>query len=544
MYSKMYSNGVTGCTNLRVMRCRAGCAALLVLFAIQLLSAREIRGQNSPFHLLEATIDDIHAAYQSGNLTARQLVQLYLDRIEAYDQDGPAINSIVNVNPYALEEASRLDAALQRTGLAGPLHGIPVIVKDQMNVAGVPTTLGSILFEDYYPDRDAFVAQKLKEAGAIILGKATLGEMGGGDTHSSLYGSTLNPYGLERTAGGSSGGGWRRTRCELLGGCVGQEGFASIRRPATWNSVVGLRPTAGLVSRGGVYDGWPLINGSLGPMARTVSDVTRLLDAMVGYDADDPITARGVGQVPETYTAFLDPTGLSGARIGILRESMGSGSEPDSEDFAKVAAVFDRAVRELRSAGAEIVDPIVIPDLRSLLDRRANAPGQMAEAFEEFFGRSASRPFDTLQDMIDSPGFADVFIYARNRLTAATNIEDFHGYLLARDELMTQFLKILADNDLDAVVTNSVEHQPTLIAEGVNPPYVNTKGVPHLNTFLVFVPALAVPAGFTSDGLPAGITFIGRPYDEATMIRLGYGYEQATRHRRPPNSTPPLPNEP
>src|SRR5215510_458770 len=269
---------------------------------------------NAPFRLLEATIEDIHRAYRAGQVTARQLVQMYLDRIEAYDQKGPALNAIITINAEALSEADRLDLALSNSGFVGPLHGIPVILKDQADAAGMPTTLGSVLFKDYFPDRDAFVVEKLKKAGAIILAKATLGELGGGDTHGSLFGSTRNPYALDRTVGGSSGGPGASVAANFATVAVGQEGFASIRRPAIWNSIAGMRPTAGLVSRSGVYGGWPEIAGSLGPMARTVRDLAILLDGMVGYDAEDPLTARGVDRVPSSYTKFLDRNGLKGAR--------------------------------------------------------------------------------------------------------------------------------------------------------------------------------------------------------------------------------------
>ncbi len=205
------------------------------------------------FRLQETTIADIQSTFSEGRLSARQLVEFYLNRIEAYDRDGPKINSIITVNPNAIEEAERIDIAFGQTGVGGPLHGIPVILKDQMDARGMPTTLGSVLFENYFPDRDSFVVEKLKKAGAIILAKATLGEMGRGDTHGSLFGSTRNPYDLARTSGGSSGGPGASVSCNFGAVAIGQEGFASIRRPAAWNGIVGMRPTAGLVSRGGVY---------------------------------------------------------------------------------------------------------------------------------------------------------------------------------------------------------------------------------------------------------------------------------------------------
>src|SRR6185503_8733049 len=239
------------------------------------------------FNVVEATIDDIHAAFKSGQLTCRQLIQMYLDRIETFDKKGPNINALITVNADALKEADRLDAAYRSSGAVGPLHGIPVIVKDQADVAGMPTTLGSLLFKDYLPDRDSFVADKLRKAGAVILGKATLGELGGGDTHGSLFGSTRNPYDTERTVGGSSGGSAAAVSANYATVGIGQEGLASIRRPSTWNGIAGMRPSGGLVSRGGVYGCWPEVFGSLGPMARMVTDLAKLLDVMVGYDPDD-----------------------------------------------------------------------------------------------------------------------------------------------------------------------------------------------------------------------------------------------------------------
>ena len=276
-------------------------------------------------------------------------MQTYLDRIEAYNKQGPAINAIITLNATALEEADRLDAAFKAGGFVGPLHGIPIIIKDQADAKGMPTTLGSVLFKDYYPDRDAFVVEKLKKAGAIILAKATLGEFGGGDTHGSLFGSTRNPYDPERTVGGSSGG---SAACVAANFCpvgVGQEGFASIRRPRPGTLSSGCGPRPGWSAAAESMAGWPSIAGSLGPMARTVKDVAKLLDVMVGYDPEDPVTARGVGHVPDSYKTFLDRNGLQGTRIGILRESMGYDAEPGSEDFRQISEVFDKAVAELAS---------------------------------------------------------------------------------------------------------------------------------------------------------------------------------------------------
>jgi amidase len=493
--------------------------------------------QSNAFNVVEATIDDIHAAYKSGQLTCRQLVQMYLDRIEAFDKKGPAINAIITIDSDALKEADRLDAAYKASGPVGPLHGIPVIVKDQADVKGMPTTLGSVLFKDYYPDRDSFVAENLRKAGAVILAKATLGELGGGDTHGSLFGSTRNPYDLARTVGGSSGGSAASVSANFSTVGVGQEGLASIRRPSTWNGITGMRPSAGLVSRGGVYGCWPEIFGSLGPMARTVKDLATLLDVMVGYDPEDPITARGVGHIPDTFTNFLNKDGLKGARLGILRESIGLNAEPDSEDFRKISEVFDRAVGELKAAGAEIVDPIVIPKIKELLAKRSGGPGETEQSFKNYYGRSAKSPFKSPQEVIASPDFAKVVKRSQDRFKRNPDAAKHYESLRAQDELMTIFLKVMADHKLDAIVHKAVEHQPTLIKDGVNPPFVDQKGAPHLNTFLIYVPTIVVPAGFTRDNLPAGVCLIGRPYDDGNLIKFAYAYEQATHHRRPPAST-------
>jgi Asp-tRNA(Asn)/Glu-tRNA(Gln) amidotransferase A subunit family amidase len=278
----------------------AVCAALLFLTAACQPRAAEV----APFQLMEATIADVHEAYKSRQLTARQLTQMYLDRIDAYDRRGPALSAVITINPMALEEAAKLDAAFEASGFAGPLHGIPVLFKDQIDVAGLPTTRGQKVLKDYVPTRDAFVVAKLRSAGAVVLTKDARPEASGGDTYGSLFGATRNPYDILRTAGGTSGGTSVGVAANFGTIGVGQEGVASIRRPAAWNSVVGMRPTAGLVSRSGVWGGWPGQTGSLGPIARTVTDLAKLLDAMVGYDPEDPLTALGVSHIQKAIRIF------------------------------------------------------------------------------------------------------------------------------------------------------------------------------------------------------------------------------------------------
>lgn len=515
------------------------------------LLARQARPTPAaPFNVVEATIDDIHKAFKAGTLTSRQLVQMYLDRIEAYDKNGPMINSVITLNPKALEEADRLDAEFRRTGqFVGPLHGIPVLVKDQVDVGGLPTTLGSVVMKDYVPPLDAGGVARARKAGAIMLAKMTLGEMGGGDTYGSLFGVTRNPYDPERTAGGSSGGPGAAISANFGTVAIGEEGFASGRRPSVWNSIVGMRPTPGLVTRSGMWAGYPSPVGQLAPMARTVTDMVKLLDAMVGYDPEDPITALGVGHVPDTYTKFLDKDGLKGARIGILRQAMGDATEPDTDDFREVTAVFDKAVAELKAAGATVIDPIVIPNLNSALAKRANNPEDDSPA--TYFARNPNSPYKKQEDMRSHPQYSQVFSNRRNAYRASQNrgaapaptgtpLTRYAEYVIARDQLAIDIAKIMADNKLDAIVHKGMEHTPTLIKDGINPPFVNQRGAPHLNTYLIFAASVVVPAGWTAAGLPVGITFFGPPYSEPTMLKLAYAYEQATHHRIPPKTTPPL----
>jgi Asp-tRNA(Asn)/Glu-tRNA(Gln) amidotransferase A subunit family amidase len=493
------------------------------------------------FHLLEATIADIHDAFARRELTAGQLIEWYLARIEAFDGSGPEINSIITLDKDAKGVAARLDKEYAERGLTGSLHGIPILVKDQIDVAGLPTTLGSVLFKDYFPDQDATVVTKLKLAGAVILGKTTLGEMGGGDTHGTLFGSTRNPYDLERTPGGSSGGSAAALSANFATLALGQEGLASIRRPAAWTSTVGFRPSLGLVSRTGSFGGWPARNGSIGPMARTVADLSRLLDVLVGYDRTDRITAFGVRHIPPSFTGGLSRSGLRGVKVGVIRQRIGLRSEIESKDYESVSSVFDRAVEELSLAGAVVVDPIAIPSLDELLAKRAFP--HSAESFMSWMGRSKSPPFRSYEDLVANPVHVEVMQRRSGGRPAEWNGTHYE-HLIAREELKTQLLVLMADHDLDVIVHKSVEHTPTLIREGINPPYRNHTGTPHINTFLEDVPAISIPAGFTDEHRPVGITFLGPPYSDAKMIRYAYAYEQATHHRIPPTSTPALPGQP
>ena len=492
-------------------------------------------GQVRSFSVEETTISDIHAAYKSGQLTSRALVQIYLDRIQKYDKGGPALNSVQVVNPKVLEEADRLDAAFQTSGFVGPLHGIPVLLKDMIDAKGMATTFGSVMFRDFYPEKDAFVVEKLRKAGAIILGKATVAEFVGGDTYGSLFGATLNPYAPDRTVGGSSGGTGASIAANFAAIGIGQENAASTRRPAAWNDVVAMRATSSLISRTGSYGGWPSIVGSLTPMTRTVADLAKLLDVMVGYDPEDPFTALGVGNTPKSYSEFLDKDGLRGARIGVIREPLTGNGGLAPEDYRNVNDVFEKALQEMKGAGAQLVDPLVIPRLRELLSKRVRGPEEDA-SFAAYFARHPNAPYKSRKEIIEAPEFSKVFPDAQQRLKGTYDAppEEYYDYLLARQDLMIIILKVMADNQLDALLYKTMDGPPPVIIKGPIPKSAPAAGSPSLNTFLVFAPAITVPAGFTRDNLPVGITFQGRPYADGVMIKLAYAYEQATQHRKPP----------
>src|SRR6516225_11360002 len=274
----------------------------------------------APFHLMEATIDGIHAAMRSGELTCTRLVQAYLDRIAAYDKAGPKLNAVQNVNPHALEEAARLDAALRSSGPVGPLHCIPVLVKDEVDTSFMPTTYGSALFKTFVPPRNATIVERLEAGGAVILAKTNMGEFAQAYS-GSAFGDCHNAYDPRRSPSGSSCGTAIGVAANFAAVGIGEDTGGSIRGPAAHASLVGLRPTLPLVSRFGMMPSRPT-QDTLGPIARTVTDAAILLDTIAGYDPDDPITAAAVGQVPPSYTAFLTADGLKGARIGIIREPM------------------------------------------------------------------------------------------------------------------------------------------------------------------------------------------------------------------------------
>src|ERR1700722_4758259 len=334
----------------------------LLMFGTVMLMANAAGAQNSakPFHLDEATISDVHAAYKSGTLTSVKLVQAYLDRIRAFDQTGPKLNVVIFLNPRALEEAAALDEHFRKTGkFVGPLHGIPVLLKDNVNTNDMPTTGGSLSLAGYTPSTDAAITQKLRCAGAIILAKVNLHEFAiWGETISSIQGQTLNPYDLTRTPGGSSGGTGAGVAANFAIAGIGTDTVNSIRSPASANSIVGIRPTLGLVSRAGIIPN-SFTQDAVGPLARTVTDAVKMLNVLVGYDPMDPATARSVGNAEKDYSKYLKAKGGKDKRLGVLRSFFGN-----APDHAEVTAVANTAIEDLKKLGATVIE-LDTPDLDS-----------------------------------------------------------------------------------------------------------------------------------------------------------------------------------
>ena len=326
--------------------------------ALILTSSCQSPKQTEPLDITELTISDIHRAYREERFTSEQLVAAYLDRINQFDT---LINSITSINPDARSIAKALDEEYKRTNQLRPLHGIPIIVKDNIQTIGLPTTAGAIALQNFIPDTDAFIIDKLVKAGAIIIAKSNMAEWAftPWSSVSSTHGATLNPYNLNHTPAGSSGGTGAAVAANFGTIGLGTDTGNSIRGPSSHCSLVGFRTTLGLVSRSGIV---PLFlrNDVVGPMCRTVEDATRVLEIMVGYDSNDPITKYSENKIPENYTQFLQKDGLRGARIGVLREL--SEADPDPE----VKALFEKAIMDMNALGAVIIDTVVIPDFATL----------------------------------------------------------------------------------------------------------------------------------------------------------------------------------
>src|SRR5271155_3192958 len=517
-----------------------------LMFGSVMFMANGVAAQNSvaPFHLDEATISDVHAAYKSGALTSVKLVQAYLERIRACDQAGPKLNVVIFLNPRALEEAAALDEHFRTTGkFVGPLHGIPVLLKDNVNTKDMPTTGGSLSLAGYTPATHAAITQKLRAAGAIVLAKVNLHEFAiWGQTVSSIQGQTLNPYDLTRTPGGSSGGTGAGVAANFAIAGIGTDTVNSIRSPASANSIVGIRPTLGLVSRAGIIP-VSFTQDAAGPLARTVTDAAKMLNVLVGYDPNDPATAWSVGNTSvgntntntaEDYTKFLKPDGLQGKRIGVLRSFFGT-----APINGEVNSIANQAVEDLKKSGATVFD-LNTPDLDS-----GKLTSDVSVHLYEFkpainaYLAAGNTPVKSLEEIISSGKFhPDI----KDSITKAQSLEMDDSYRLRlqkRSELQQRVMKITADERLDAIV---FPHQQWLVVP-IGETQVERNGA--LGSVTGF-PSIVVPGGFSSPtptatlGVPVGIEFLGRPWSEKLLIEVGYGYEQATKHRRPPATIQPL----
>jgi len=502
-------------------------AALLALGA----AGRRLRAQGAaPFDVTEKSISVLQAALAAGEVTSAQLVDLYLARIAAYDQAGPRLNAVISINPNAAAHARDLDAERKARGPRGPLHGIPVLLKDNFETEDVPTTGGSLALRGIVPAQDAFQVRKLRRAGAVVLGKVNLHELALGLTSvSSFGGQTLNPYDVTRAPGGSSGGSGVAAAACFAAFTMGTDTSGSIRIPSSHNSLVGLRPSAGLSSRAGIIP-FGHTQDTGGPMARTVEDIALILDATVGYDPADPTTIVSSGKIPRTYTSVLKRGVLKGARIGVLTEFFGNA--PEDED---VASVVRRALEEMKTIGATAVD-VAVPDLARLI-AASNLLTQELKVYLGDYLRSAGAHVASVEELLNSglhssslQGILDVANAIPDNYLSS---EDYKSRLAARETLAKAVISVMDESRLDAVA------YPTLrrIAPVVGGAQAGSNAALSANTGL---PAITVPAGFTAGGFPVGIELLGRPFAESTLLAIAFDFEQATQHRRPPATTPAL----
>ena len=506
------------------------------------------------FRLEEATIADINAAFDAGGLTSEQLTQLYLNRIEAYDNSGPNINSIITINPNALETAAALDRERQTEGARSPLHGIPIILKDNYDTFDVPTTAGSVVLEGSIPPDDAFLVQQFRDAGAVILGKTNLDEWahGGapGGGYSSQGGQTLNPYNLNRGPAGSSSGTGAAIAANFATVGTGSDTGGSIRGPAAANGLVGIKPTLGLTSRDGIVP-FALSLDVGGPIARTVTDAAITLGTMTGVDEKDPRTLESEGKFYKDYTQFLNSDGLQGKRIGVARNFFGGNEGVDQ--------AVNVAIAKMEELGATVVDSTNVPQ-----DVLASIGGIYSTISDTEFKTQIADYLATLGDDAPAQTLADIIaisesaevansefpvnsrVLERLREAEARGSLSDPVYLNTLENgtalIKNALLSIIDTNDLDAILYPTSRCPAAPITS--DPTYVCRSGPSASNLANISgFPDVSVPAGFTLDGLPIDVSFLGRAYSEPTLLELAYAYEQATQLRLPPTTTPPLPGE-
>jgi amidase len=508
------------------------------------------------FRLQEATIADINKAFDAGVLTSEQLVQLYLNRIEAYDQQGPKLNSIITINPNALQIAQELDQERKLKGPRGPLHGIPIILKDNYDTFDLPTTAGSLVLKDSIPADDAFTVKQFREAGAIILAKANMNEWAWGAA--GFPGLPRNPYNLNRGPSGSSSGTGTAIAANFAVVGTGSDTGGALRGASAGTNLVGIKPTLGLTSRDGIIP----ISFSLdvgGPMARTVTDAAISLGAMTGVDVNDSRTLESEGKFYKDYTQFLKVEALKDARIGVARDFFTN---------SKVDKIVETAIAKMAELGATIVDPIHFP--ADVLASRGSYPNPEGVwptlSYSEFNAQIAdylatlgNEYSKSLEDIIAisksfEPEFPALEMTIKKLLepAAATGGLTNSAYLDAVENkvplIRNTILNIMNYNNLDAIVFPTIRCESPTLPSVLDPTYVCEPGTSATNlpTNLANIsgfPDISVPIGFTANGLPINISLLGRAYSEPTLLGFAYAFEQATKFRRPPESTPPLPGE-
>ena len=481
------------------------------------------------FEVHEQSIVDLQAAMQAGRVTSRGLVDSYLARIQAYDQAGPKLNAIVLISPRARDEADLLDRERADGKVRGPLHGVPVLIKDNYDTFDMPTAGGALGLATLQPARDAFQVKKLRDAGAVILGKTTMHELAAGiTTISSMTGQTRNPYDLFRVPGGSSGGTGAAIGASFAAAGMGSDTCGSIRIPAANQNMVGLRGTHGLSSRTGVM---PLSSTQdiAGPIARTVTDLAIMLDATVGPDPADAITKEGASHIPKSYRDALDANGLKGARIGVLRSYWGNAPEDD-----EVAGILRKALDGFKAQGAEVID-VSVPGLDDLLRDSSVIADEFKFDLADYLAKQPNAPVKSLGEVIDR-GLHHAELDATFRLRNQPEKRDSEHYrqaMIKRRTLRAAVMATLEELRIDALAYPTLRRKPALIGEaqgGTNCQLSATTGLP----------ALSMPAGFTFDGLPVGLELLGGAWEEPKLLKYAYAWESAAKPRKAPFSTPPL----
>jgi amidase len=486
--------------------------------------------------LEELTIAAVHEAYRSGAFTAEELTAAYLDRIERIDRSGPELNSLISVSETALDQARRLDEALAETGaLVGPLHGVPIVVKDQIETADLRTSFGSIASGDYLPERDATAIAKLREAGAIILGKTTLPDFATSwFSTSSRSGVTKNPYDLSRDPGGSSSGSAAAVAANLSLVGIGEDTGGSIRLPASFCGLVGLRVTPGLISRAGMSS---LVKpqDTSGPMTRTVEDAARLLDVLVGYDPADEYTAAAVvAGNGAPYADSVTGASLVGKRIGVLRQVFGDGSDPDG---ARVNEAIDAALTSLAAAGAELVD-IRIDDLEEQVGFTSLYTTRSQQDMNEFVSARPALGIPSMRYLIEEGKYHEKLDLLEAIVAGPQDPTEDTQYVdrvLAQTAFQRQVLGIMAQNRLDAIAFPDAKlpapSRQDIFADRWTCLTYPTNTV--IASQLLF-PAITVPAGFTTDGLPVGLELMAAPYAERPLLAVAAAVEGTLQARRAP----------